>query len=135
MGVVLTTLLLDSHVVHWVSADEMRRLSPAAARAIDRADELAVASITWWELAWLVRSDRVKVSRPLRSWLDEIALRVQTIALTPAIAETAASLPRAIPNDPADRIILATAIETGYRLVTKDERIRSYPQARKLTIW
>jgi PIN domain nuclease of toxin-antitoxin system len=135
MGVVLTTLLLDTHVVHWLSSGEIHRLSPAATRAIDRADELAVASISWWELASLVRAGRISIARPLRSWLDELSLRVQTIELTPAIAEIAASFPRAVPNDPADRIILATAIETSFRLVTKDERLRSYPQTRKLTIW
>jgi PIN domain nuclease of toxin-antitoxin system len=135
VGVVLTIILLDSHTLHWWTSNELSRLSRAALRAIEMADGLAVASITWWELAWLARNERISIDRPLRSWLDTLAMTFATLDLTPAIAETAASLGRAFPNDPADRIILATAIESGFRLVTKDARMRSYPQARKLTIW
>jgi PIN domain nuclease of toxin-antitoxin system len=94
-----------------------------------------VASITWLELAWLARNGRITIDKPLRSWLDRLAGTVGTVELTPAIAETAASFPGAIPNDPADRIILATAFETGYRLITKDARMRSHPKARRLTMW
>ena len=46
------TVLLDSHVVHWWSA-EPARVSTTAATALEEADELAVAAITWFELAWL----------------------------------------------------------------------------------
>ena len=92
-------------------------------RAIERADNLAVASISWWELAWLVRSERIRIHRPMRSWLDGLASTFDTVPLTPAIAEAAASLSREFPSDPADRIIYATAIETGFQLVTKDELV------------
>ncbi len=48
----MTTVLLDSHLLHWWSA-EPDRMSPAARTAVAEAEELAVASITWFELAWL----------------------------------------------------------------------------------
>ena len=57
---------------------------------------------------------------PIRSWLDRLAGQVRTLPLTPAIADTAASLPSSFPGDTADRLIYATAIEHGLRLVTKD---------------
>jgi len=50
----VTTLLLDTHVVHWWSA-EPQRVSEAAREALEQADELAVAAITWYELAWLAQ--------------------------------------------------------------------------------
>ncbi len=49
MGVRVTVVLLDTHVVHWWSA-EPQQLSPTAAQALVEADELAVAAITWYEL-------------------------------------------------------------------------------------
>jgi len=55
---------LDSHVVHWWSA-EPDRISPAASRAISDADELAVADISWFELAWLARHDRIVLTIPI----------------------------------------------------------------------
>lgn len=44
---------------------------------------------------------------PVRSWLEQLAAEVNTIELTPAIADTAAALPSSFPGDPADRLIYA----------------------------
>lgn len=131
----MKVVLLDTHVVQWWSADEMHRFSRAALRALEGADALVVASITWYELAWLVRSERIVLARPLRSWLEELAAQFRTVHINPAIAETAASLPSSFPRDPADRLIYATAIETGWQLVTKDERMLGYPHPRRIAIW
>lgn len=88
-------------------------MSAEATRAIEAADELAVSGITWFELAWLARHDRITVSVPIRSWLDGLAEDLRTIIVTPAIADTAAGLPATFPGDPADRVIYATAVEHG----------------------
>jgi PIN domain nuclease of toxin-antitoxin system len=130
----LATLLLDSHVVHWWSA-EPDRVSRAAAEALAQADELAVADITWFELAWLANHGRIVVAIPVRSWLEQLAAQVRTVPLTPAIAATAVELPGSFPGDPADRLIYATAIELGWRLITKDRRLRGQRPARTVTIW
>ena len=128
------TVLLDTHVVHWWSA-EPDRISVAAARAISDADELAVADITWFELAWLARNERIVLSIPITAWLERLAADVRTIPVTPAIAATAVSLPSTFPGDPADRLIYATAAEHGWSLVTKDERLRSHRHPRRITVW
>ncbi len=130
----MTTVLLDSHVVHWWSA-EPGRLSASATRAVQDADELAVASISWFELAWLAEHERIVVSVPIRSWLEGLAEQVRTVGITPAIAATAVSLPASFPGDPADRLIYATAIEHGWSLVTKDQRLRRHRHPRKMAIW
>jgi len=130
----VTTVLLDTHVVQWWSA-EPDRLSQPAARALEEADELAVAAISWFELAWLARHERIVVTIPVRSWLEQLSAEVSTVELTPAIADTAAALPASYPGDPADRLIYATAVERGWRLVTKDRRIRAHRHPRPLTVW
>lgn len=130
----MTTVLLDSHVVHWWSA-EPRRLSQTARRAVEQADELAVAAITWFELAWLAENERIQLTIPVRSWLQQLAEYVRTIGITPAVGATAVSLPSSFPGDPADRLIYATAVEHGWRLVTKDRRLRSHRHPRPVTIW
>jgi PIN domain nuclease of toxin-antitoxin system len=57
------------------------------------------------------------------------------VGITPAIADAAVSLPSAFPGDPADRLIFATAVEQGVKLVTKDRRLRVHPLAPSLIIW
>lgn len=130
----MTTLLLDTHVVQWWSA-EPERLSSAAEEAVRDADELAVAAISWFELAWLATHERILVSIPLRSWLDQLSDGLRTLPLTPAIAAAAVTLPSSFPGDPADRLIYATAIEHGLRLITKDRRLLDQPSPRPVALW
>ena len=131
----MSALLADTHIPHWSSA-EPERLSAAAVGALETADELAVAAISWHELGWLATRGRITVSLPVLTWLGHLARSVRAAAVTPAIAATAVALPRTFAGDPADRLIYATAVEHGWRLVTKDERLRRHrgsPAAR--TIW
>lgn len=130
----MTALLLDSHVLHWWTA-EPERISATASQAMAEADELAVASITWFELAWLAQHARIITSLPIGAWLGRLARDVRTMAVTPAIAATAVGLHDPFPGDPADRLIYATAIENGWQLVTKDARLRDHPHPRPLTVW
>lgn len=130
----MSAALLDTHVVHWWSA-EPERVSARARKALESADELVVAAISWYELAWLARHERIAVTVPIRSWLQDLARQLRTIGLTPAIADTAVGLPATFPGDPADRLIYATAIEHGLDLVTKDRAIRDHDKPRSLTVW
>ena len=130
----MSTVVLDSHVVHWWSA-EPDRISAAAVKAIAEADELAVADITWFELAWLARHERIVLTIPVASWLGQLATQVRTIPVTPAIAATAVALPSSFPGDPADRLIYATAIENGWALVTRDQRLREHRHPHPVALW
>lgn len=130
----MTTVLLDTHVLHWWTA-EPERVTPAAARAIEAADELAVAAISWWELAWLADHGRIGTRVPTAAWLAGLARDVRTAPLTPSIAAAATALPDRFPRDPADRLIWATAIEHGWRLVTADGRLRAQDAAGSITTW
>jgi PIN domain nuclease of toxin-antitoxin system len=130
----LSTLLLDTHVVHWWSA-EPDRISRSARSALRRADDLLIAAISWYELAWLAERQRIAVDVPIRSWLEALGANLRTVGITPAIADSAAGLPESFPRDPADRIIYATAIEHGVKLVTKDRAIAEHDGPRSLVVW
>jgi PIN domain nuclease of toxin-antitoxin system len=127
-------VLLDTHVVHWLSA-EPQRISTPARETLDRADELAIAAISWFELAWLARNERILLNIPIRSWLQGLASQLRTIGVTPAIADTAVALPSSFPRDPADRLIYATAVEHDLPLVTKDRAIRDHARPRSRAVW
>jgi PIN domain nuclease of toxin-antitoxin system len=126
--------LLDTHAVHWWSA-EPDRLSRPAHRVLEAADELLVAAASWYELAWLAERQRIVVDVPIRSWLEELAAQLRTIGITPAIADRAVALSDSFPRDPTDRLIYATAIEHGVKLVTKDRGITAHDDPHSLVVW
>ena len=130
----MTTVLLDTHAVQWWTA-EPARLSRKASIALTDADEVAVAAITWFELAWLAEHGRITVTVPVPAWLDRIAATVRTVGITPAIAHRAVGLGDGFPGDPADRLIYATAVEQGWPLVTKDAALRRHRYPRPVTLW
>lgn len=130
----MSTVILDSHVLHWWSA-EPDRMSPAAREAIADADDLAVADISWFELAWLAQHERIVLTIPILAWLQQLAAQVRTMPVTPAVAQTAVNLPSSFPGDPADRLIYATAIEHGWPLITKDQRLRTHRHPRPVAVW
>lgn len=130
----MAAVLLDTHVVHWWSA-EPERVSKPARNALEEADEHVVAAISWYELAWLAQHERIVVNIPVRSWLQGLAAQLRTIGVTPAIADTAVALPSSFPGDPADRLIYATAIEHGLKLVTKDRAIRDHDRLGSAVVW
>lgn len=130
----MKTILLDTHVLHWWSA-EPAKLSKAATETLNRCDEVAVAAVSWFELAWLARHDRIALTVPIRTWLERLSAGVRTVGISPGIADTAVGLPSSFPGDPADRLIYATAIEQGWRLVTKDRRMREHVSARPVAMW
>ncbi|HET6683994.1 MAG TPA: PIN domain-containing protein [Gaiella sp.] len=130
----MTTVLLDTHVAHWWSA-EPGRISKPAGTALREADEIAVAAISWFELAWLARHERITLAIPLDTWLGRLSEQLLTVPITPAIAATAVDLPSSFPGDPADRLIYATAIERGWRLITKDRRLRSRRHPTPIALW
>lgn len=130
----MSAALLDTHAVHWWSA-EPDRLSRPARRVLEAADELLVAAASWYELAWLAERQRIVIDVPIRSWLEDLAAQLRTIGITPAIADRAVALPDSFPRDPTDRLIYATAIEQGVKLVTKDRAIAEHDKPRSLVVW
>ncbi len=130
----MTTILLDTHVIHWWSA-EPDKLSKRATTAIEESDELAVSAITWFELAWLAANGRIDIAIPIATWLREISQQVHTIGITPTIAEIAVMLPSTMSSDPADRIIFASAIDNGWKLVSKDQAIRAHRHPGISVVW
>ena len=128
-------ILLDTHVLLWRML-EPERLSADAAEAIAGADPRAISAITFQEAAYLVARGRVDLFKPVGSWFADALGAIEAMALpaTASIALRAGSLdPQEFRGDPMDRLIYATAVEHDARLVTADERLRSFDPER--TVW
>lgn len=123
-------ILLDTHVWVWL-ANGSPRLPQTYVRALDRMDEpLALSVMSVWEISMLVRKGRVNLSVPLPQWIDGTSaeLNLAFVPITREIALEADSLPGVFHQDPADRMIVATARVHQAKLATFDGLILGYPQ-------
>src|SRR5258708_7349118 len=116
-------IVLDTHVLIWW-VDGAAKLSRPAASAIKAG-----------EIAMLVDRGRLTLTMDVSTWLATVD-RISGLRFTPVdnpIAVGSVNLPGEFHQDPADRIIVATARRFGAPLVTQDRRIRSYPHLK--TVW
>ena len=117
-------MLLDTHVLVWLDAGS-DKLGKQARHAIETAFEagsLAVSAISFWELAMLQQRGRIALP-PIRTWREELLdMGLREIAVDGEIGLAAAELQDFHP-DPADRLIVATAISQDAVLVSADARI------------
>lgn len=130
-------IVLDTHVWLWWAASPAE-ISQPAGKVIERAkerEEILISSISCWEIALLVRKGRLELTMPVEDWIarSEALPFVQFVPLDNRIALRSNHLPGEIHDDPADRIIIATALTLGASLVSKDTRIRAYPHVE--TTW
>ena len=117
-------ILLDTHVLLWLRSGG-QQLGRQALNAVDHAwaaGDVAVSAITFWEAAMLNDKGRIRLSQDIRSWRrGNLRQGLIEIRVDGEIGIRAGAL-NGLPGDPADRIIVATALE-GHRLVTADRRI------------
>lgn len=128
-------ILLDTHVLLWLSGDpqKLSKKAAAAIRAGVATGGIGIAAISLWEIGWLATHGRLEITGTPDVFVERIASRTAILPITPKIAVLANQLPEAYSNDPCDRLIGATALAEGIPLVTKDRNIRGFKQIR--TIW
>lgn len=116
-------IVLDTHAWIWLTSDP-DKLGVAARAALHAERSKGIAAISCWEVAMLAARGRIELDRDPVTWM-EASLQVEGIELlplTPAVATASVSLVD-FHGDPADRLIVATAMTHGAALVTKDANI------------
>jgi PIN domain nuclease of toxin-antitoxin system len=128
--------LLDTHVwVWWMLGDS--RLSARERAVLDElpsGERPALCDISLWEVALLVQLGRLRLGDALDDWLRIAAspAAVSVLPITPAVVTEMNRLPTGFHQDPADRLIVATARVGGFPLATHDTRIR---RSRLFPVW
>ena len=121
-------IVADTHVIIW-DALQPESLSARAVEAIARANEtdgIIFCEISLWEIAMLIRKERISVETSYLDFIRLVKTSNQYIfhGISPEIADLSTQLPAEVSNDPADRLIAATAITAGVPLVTADGNLR-----------
>lgn len=130
-------ILLDTHVlIWWISQPE--KLSSKVKSRIDiesKKNEVLISSISIWEIYLLVKRNRLRLTMDLDTWVEKIEQIpfLHFIPVDSAIAAKSVKLPPPLHKDPADRMIIATALEENAVLVTSDKRIIRYTHVQ--TLW
>ena len=122
----LVAAVLDTHVWVWAAAgdsraDGIRGFSGTA----------MISAISMWEISMLVMKNRLELLPDEESWFAaNLRPPVSLAPITAEISTASCRLP-GFHGDPADRIIVATAIILGLPLITADEKIIRWNKARR----
>ena len=120
-------IVLDTHAALWLRSGDAK-LGPLAQYEIQQAwdaHEVAMSAMSFWEMAMLRAKGRISYPEDVGRWrLEQLGQGLIEIPVDGDIAIRANALPD-FHSDPADRIIVATAL-SGHRLVTADERILAW---------
>ncbi|KAA1182597.1 type II toxin-antitoxin system VapC family toxin [Rhizobium tropici] len=123
-------IVIDTHILIWAMHDDPR-LSAGARQLIDETtarSRILISAITPWEIAMLAQKGRIALGYDVGRWLDTaLALPgLQLAPIEPQIVVDSVRLPGEFHDDPADRIIVATARFHRIPLLTADNAILSY---------
>lgn len=125
------TLLLDTHIVLWLDSGD-DHLHPSTRALLDgcwqNGGTILLSAVTAWEVALLVDTGRIELDVPIEAWIKRFLDRpgIEPVPLSHRAACRAYQLHHLGHRDPADRLLIATAIELACPLVTYDERIARF---------
>jgi PIN domain nuclease of toxin-antitoxin system len=122
--------LLDTCAIIWLTnkmtisdevSDLLRTIPPGSGR-------LSVSAISAWEIGLLVTKGRLPTTKHALSWFEDFleAVDVMVREASAKILVASSYLPQPIHNDPADRILIATAREYDLTIITRDRAILTY---------
>ena len=120
-------ILADTHTAIWLTCDR-QLLSQAATEALTSERNeggIAISGITLWEVALLATRNSLSIDKTLSAYLEHLESIFIVLPVNGRIGLRATQFTKVYPRDPADRLIGATALVHGLRLVTADRAIKA----------
>jgi PIN domain nuclease of toxin-antitoxin system len=121
-------IVLDTHALLWwaLDPDRLSQAAAASAREMERLGGFASA-ISIWELGLKIQRGKLDLGISI----EEFTRRIDKSGIVELLPVNAATWLRSLElpwehRDPADRVIVATAVLQGVPLVTADEAIHRF---------
>jgi PIN domain nuclease of toxin-antitoxin system len=121
-------IVLDTHALLWWALDP-NQLSPRAKELCGQMEREGgfASAISVWELGIKAKNGNLDLGMPI----SEFVRRLQQSNVVELVAVDASIWLRTIAlkwnhRDPADRVIVATALEKGLPLLSKDQTVHTY---------
>ena len=131
----MNCFVLDTCALIWIALGD-NKISESTLKLVQSKDAsiyLPVISIA--ELACLADHKKIMLEQHWKKWLDKFIYltNIKVAAIDYEIICDAYALPGQFHNDPADRLIVATARKLSAYVVTKDQKILDYPFVKSLS--
>lgn len=121
-------MLLDTHALVWAVSQD-RRMGRRTRATLDQnwaRGAIAVSAISFWEIALLAERGRLRLPTAVDEYRTALLnAGMLEVGLDGTTAIRAVDL-HGLPDDPADRFIVATALTHDAVLVTGDERLLAW---------
>jgi PIN domain nuclease of toxin-antitoxin system len=121
-------LLLDTHIALWLDSGS-ERLTVSTRKLIENCWQdggtVCLSAVSVWEIAMLAHAGRIELNLPVERWVSDFLTTpgMRSVPLVHRAAARCYQLRHLEHRDPADRLLIATAIELACPLVTYDDRI------------
>ena len=132
----MSALLLDTHAAIWLAEGQLSDEAFAQVVAAGLLDGVFVSPISAWEVGLLARprangQPAVLFKPDPQAWFATLLSQpiVKEAPFTAKIAIDSSFLPGSFHNDPADRLLVATARTMSIPLLTRDQGILAYSAA------
>jgi len=123
----LAAAVFDTHAWVWFSASDARMADWS-----DYRGRIVISAISLWEVSMLDAKGRLVLKPNAETWLDRnTAWPVEVEPIRPAICVKCSRL-KNFHGDPADRLIVATALCLDLPLVTADRAIVAWAKSSRL---
>lgn len=119
--------LLDTNAWKWLIVGD--KLKPAAKFLAEPETPLFLLDISFWEISKAVEHETLKLGIPPLDWMQTaLKSNITVLTITPEIANKSCKLAAQglKTEDPADQLIVATAIVHRLTLVTRDNFISKW---------
>ena len=120
-------VLLDTHIWIWLVGNlpQLSKKENVELNTLTNRSQLVLSIISVWEVEILQRKGRIQLGMDIKRWiaLATSPTHIRVLPIDERVILAQRALPNTFHSDPADRLITATALLSGYELATKDQKI------------